>query len=169
MRGRQCSSEQLPGVKKKFKDYESFSKATLVDVYGKKNLDNSLHYQIKSFASVYLENKGTSFEMHSLPNEAQVAPINKMIVKDFDKDGHLDVLAAGNLFASEVETPRADAGIGLFLKGNGKGQFDVVKATETGLFVTGDVKDMEPITVNKKNYIVVAKNNDYVQFVELNK
>jgi hypothetical protein len=168
LRGRQCSSEQLPGVKKKFKDYNSFSKATLIDVYGKKNLDNSLHYQIKSFASVYLENKGTSFEIHKLPNEAQMTPINKMIVKDFDNDGHLDVVAAGNLFASEVETPRADAGIGLFLKGNGQGQFNVIKATQSGLFIPGDVKDLESIQVENQHYILAAKNNDYVQFVKIN-
>ena len=166
LRGRQCSSEQIPNVKKRFKDYESFSKATLVDVYGKKNLENSLHYQIKSFASVYLENKGTSFEIHKLPNEAQIAPIHKMVVKDFDADGHLDVVAVGNLYTSEVETPRADAGIGLFLKGNGKGQFQVIQPTETGLFVKGDAKDMQPILVNHQNYILVAKNNDHVQFIK---
>ena len=167
LRGRQCSSEQLPGVKRKFKDYDSFSKATLIDVYGEENLENSLHYQIKSFASVYLENTKDGFVIRQLPNETQIAPINKMIVKDFDDDGKLDVVAAGNLFASEVETPRADAGIGIFLKGNGKGQFKVVKATETGLFIKGDVKDMEPIKVNNKEYIIVAKNNDHIQYIEL--
>ena len=56
VRGRECSSQQIPAIKSKFKDYESFSVATLEDVYTKDDLEKSLHYQIKSFASVYLEN-----------------------------------------------------------------------------------------------------------------
>ncbi|MEH6406230.1 MAG: VCBS repeat-containing protein, partial [Leeuwenhoekiella sp.] len=54
VRGRGCSSQQIPAIKIKFPDYESFSNATLVDVYSKEELDSSLHYQVKSFASVYL-------------------------------------------------------------------------------------------------------------------
>ena len=71
LRGRECSSQQMPGIKEKFKDYESFSQATLEDVYSEKNLENSLHYQVKSFASVYLENKDGKFITHKLPNLAR--------------------------------------------------------------------------------------------------
>lgn len=168
VRGKQCSSQQIPQLKGKYKDYNSFSTATLVDVYGKKELEKSLHYKIKSFASVYLELKNNTFIVHKLPQEAQIAPIQKTIIKDFDKDGNLDVLAVGNLYTSEVETPRADAGFGLYLKGNGKGGFSSIPARETGFFVKGDSKDMQEIQVNNKKLIVVAKNNDYLQFLQVN-
>ncbi len=61
-----------------------------------------------------------------LPNEAQLSSINGMIIDDFDKDGNLDILAAGNLFDMEIVTPRNDGGVGVFLKGDGKGNFAVV-------------------------------------------
>jgi len=52
------------------------------------------HYQIKSFASVYLENTGGEFQIHPLPIEAQVTNINQILAEDFDNDGHLDAVLA---------------------------------------------------------------------------
>uniref|UniRef100_UPI004056EF41 hypothetical protein n=1 Tax=Zobellia laminariae TaxID=248906 RepID=UPI004056EF41 len=84
-------------------------------------------------------------------------------------DGNLDILVAGNLYASEVETPRNDAGHGLFLEGNGKGKFTAIPPSDSGFFVSGDVKNMARIQLNSQPYIIAAKNNDYLQFIELKK
>ncbi len=168
LRGRECSSQQIPAIKAKYKDYASFSIATLDDVYTKKALENSLHYQVKSFASVYLENKNGKFIVHKLPVEAQLSNINQIVVQDFDKDGNLDAVLAGNLYSSEVETPRNDASNGLFLKGNGKGDFTPIRALKSGLYLPGDVKDMHSIPFNSKNYILATKNNDSVQMIQIN-
>jgi hypothetical protein len=168
VRGRGCSSQQIPNIKKKFKDYESFSEATLVDVYTEKSLKEALHYKVKSFASIYLENKNGKFIIHELPVEAQLTCINQIMVDDYDKDGKLDVLITGNMYNSEVETPRNDAGHGLFLKGDGKGKFKSVAATDSGFFTPGDVKNMEKIQVKGKNYLLVTKNNSFLQSVRVN-
>ncbi|MEO9571968.1 MAG: VCBS repeat-containing protein [Polaribacter sp.] len=168
LRGRQCSSEQIPGIKNKFKNYDEFSTATLIDVYGKNNLENALHYQVKSFASIYLENKGDSFAIHKLPVEAQFSSIQKILVNDYDKDGNLDVLIAGNLHNSEVETPRNDASYGLFLKGNGRGIFKATSVLESGFYTSGDVKEMSEITINNKKHIIIGKNNDEIQYLKIN-
>ena len=168
VRGRGCSSQQIPNIKKKFKDYESFSEATLVDVYTEKSLKEALHYKVKSFASIYLENKNGKFITHRLPVAAQLTCINQVMVKDYDKDGNLDVVIAGNLYGSEVETPRNDAGHGLFLKGNGKGDFKPVAAPESGFFTPGDVKNMAEINVKGKTYLLVTKNNSLLQSIKIN-
>ncbi len=168
LRGRQCSSQQIPGIKNKFKDYNEFSTATLVDVYGKQNLENALHYQVKSFASIYLENKGETFAIHKLPIEAQFSSIQKILVNDYDKDGKLDAIIAGNLHNSEVETPRNDASYGLFLKGNGDGTFKPTSVLESGFYASGDVKEMSEITINNQHYIIIGKNNDAVQYLKIN-
>ncbi len=167
VRGRECTSQQMPAIKKKFKDYESFSNATLEDIYEEDALEDALHYQVKSFASVYLENDNGKFVVHNLPTLAQVSSINQIITDDFDKDGNLDAILAGNLYNSEVETPRNDAGIGLFLKGNGKGGFKPVRSKESGFYAPGDVKDMSLITIGAKDYIVMAKNSANLQFIEI--
>ncbi|MGB5436296.1 MAG: hypothetical protein WBM98_10435, partial [Maribacter sp.] len=126
-------------------------------------------YQVKSFASVYLENKGNTFVAHQLPVQAQVSSINQILVDDYDNDGNLDALIAGNLFSSEIETPRNDAGYGLYLKGDGKGNFEPVPNYQSGFFAPGDVKDMGTIKVRDTSYIIVAKNDDFLQFVKVNK
>lgn len=168
LRGRECSSQQMPGIKKKFEDYASFSTATLADVYTNEFLESSLHYQVKSFASIYLENKEGTFVSHNLPNLAQISSINQILIDDYTGDGNLDAIIAGNLYSSEVETPRSDAGNGLLLEGNGKGAFKPIRENESGFFAKGDVKDLARITIQGDPYILVAKNSDYLQFIRFN-
>ncbi|MGL1889228.1 MAG: VCBS repeat-containing protein, partial [Reichenbachiella sp.] len=50
VRGRQCSSEQIPIIKSKYPDYNSYADATLSDIYSEVDLNNSLHYEVNSFA-----------------------------------------------------------------------------------------------------------------------
>jgi hypothetical protein len=90
------------------------------------------------------------------------------LVDDYDKDGNLDALIAGNLYVSEVETPRNDASHGLFLKGKGDGTFKPVPVLKSGFYASGDVKDMSEIMVNQERHIIIAKNNDKVQYLKLN-
>ncbi|MUP47174.1 hypothetical protein E0K83_15650 [Gramella sp. BOM4] len=168
VRGRECSSQQMPGIKKKFEDYNAYANANLEDIYTTDYLKDALHYQVKSFASVYIENTETGFVLHQLPPQAQISTINSIITQDFDRDGNLDVLIAGNLYASEVETPRADAGIGLLLKGDGEGNFQPVDARKTKFFVPGDVKDMARINTSKGEFIIAAKNSDKLQVLKIN-
>ncbi len=167
VRGRQCSSEQMPAIKMKFKDYNSFASATLSQIYTTEMLENSLSYEVQSFASVYLENVDGTFNIRPLPNDAQISSINEMLVNDFNGDGHLDVVAMGNLYNAEVETPRNDASFGWYLAGDGKGNFRSVPMNESGLMVVGDVRGLEFIKVEGKSHMLVARNDDYVQMIEI--
>ncbi len=167
LRGRECSSQQMPAIKQKFKDYASFADATLEDVYTDDYLKNSLHYSVGSFGSIFLENASGSFKKQKLPNLAQLSNINQIIVKDYNKDGHLDAVVAGNLYSSEVETPRNDAAIGLYLEGDGKGNFLAVPSRESGLYIPGDVKDLVEMKIQGESYLIAAKNSDYLQFIKV--
>ncbi|MEL6650259.1 MAG: VCBS repeat-containing protein, partial [Bacteroidota bacterium] len=113
LRGRSCSSEQVPMLKKDFPTYDLFASANLEEVYDPSKLNGALVYEVESFASCWWENQGNGqYVRHLLPREAQLAPINDILIRDVDTDGKLDLIVAGNLFVSEIETPRADAGIG---------------------------------------------------------
>lgn len=160
LRGRQCSSEQIPRLEFKFPNYKSFASATLSDVYGREQLQSALHYRATTFASGYIENlDGENFKFEKLPDLAQLSSLNSAIVDDMDEDGHLDVLIAGNLHASEVETPRNDAGIGLFLKGDGKGNFDEIPYRKSGFFAENDTKHIKVLRTKNGKMILVAANN----------
>ncbi|MEM6698608.1 MAG: FG-GAP-like repeat-containing protein, partial [Bacteroidota bacterium] len=168
LRGRQCSSEQIPTIALKFKDYHSFATSDLADIYGTKNLENAYHLQATTFESVYIKNKGDGeFEVHPLPTLAQISNINDLLVDDFDEDGYLDIILAGNLHDAEIETPRNDASLGLFLKGDGKGNFEAVDMAESGLYLPGNVRDLSVIRVGEgqQRGILVGVNEGRVQFI----
>lgn len=169
--GRDRSSNQTPFLKQKYQSYSSFAKASLVDVYGESNLKGALNYKVNNFATCYFENKGDgTFTVHPLPNLAQISSVNGIIPEDIDGDGNLDLVIAGNMYGSEVETVRNDASIGLYLKGDGKGNFAPVRYTESGLLIDGDVRGINLIRLGKsKNRgIIAAKNNNFVQLVRIN-
>jgi enediyne biosynthesis protein E4 len=87
-----------------------------------------------------------------------------MIIDDFNKDGNLDILAAGNLFNMEIVTPRNDGSVGVYLEGNGEGGFTVRPATETGFFAPGDVKSLALVKLkNNDKLVLVGNNNEKMQ------
>ena len=161
VRGIQCSSEQMPIIAEQFKTYDEFGEADIKEIYGEK-LDEGIHLSAHNFASSILINEGSgNFNLKALPTKAQFAPINGIIASDFDRNGTVDLLVAGNLWQAEVETGRADAGRGLFMLGNGKGNFEVVPLKKSGFVAPLDVKDLEIISTgtNKPRIILVANNN----------
>lgn len=162
VRGRQCSSDQMPFIKKKFPTYEAFGEATIEQVYGEE-LDNALHYQAYNFQSCVVRPTDAGFETVPLPPQAQFAPAMGLIPGDFTGDGQHDLLLAGNLYVSEVETGRADAGIGMLLTGNGNGSFEPMPVSESGFFAPGDVRDIKLVNVPQVGALVlVARNNGAV-------
>jgi hypothetical protein len=55
-----------------------------------------------------------------------------------DGDGSEDVFLGQNFFATQPETPRLDAGRGLWLKGDGRGNLTPVPGQESGVKVYGE-------------------------------
>ncbi len=169
LRGRECTSNQMPFVKEKFPSYDAFGKATLREVFGVESLEQAVHHQATNFATSYLENQGSgTFKLRPLVNSAQLSSVNSILVEDYNGDGYLDLVIAGNMYGAEVETPRNDAGVGLYLQGDGKGAFQAVSPGQSNLFISGEVKDAGFVRLpGKRSGMLFAKNNDFVQMVEI--
>lgn len=170
VRGRSCSSDQMPSIKKKFPNYTAFSKATLQDVYGKQELDSAkVSYAATQFASGIFSLDGElELDFKALPIEAQVSSVNDVLAQDFDGDGHKDLLIAGNLLNSEVETPRNDASFGLFLKGKGDGTFDSIPSYESGILFTGQITDLTLIETVQGSVVLAASNDGKLKAYAIN-
>ncbi len=165
VRGRQCSSQQMPFIKEKFPTFGEFAVADLDDIYGQSQLDEALHYSASTFSSSILLSGKDGFHLERLPIYAQFGPLNGIVVADVDGDKNLDIVAAGNNFGAEVETVRYDGGRGVVLLGDGAGNFRQLSPAESGFFVNSDVKDI--LQVGK--YIVVSSNNAIVRTFVLQK
>jgi hypothetical protein len=164
-RGRQCSSEQMPFIADKFPSYNLFASAGVEDIFSKEKLESSLHLQVKDFESkTLLNNENGTYTVASLPRLAQMAPINGMIPIDINGDGNMDLICAGNMYETEVETPRYDAGTGLVMLGDGKGGFTPMRPDQSGFFTPKNVKNIALLKRAKDRLIVVANNNGPLQF-----
>ena len=160
VRGRECTSQQMPFIKEKFETYSEFANASLVDIYGEK-LDNSYENSVTEFQSVLLINKGDmNFEKKILPIESQTFPLLDCVFLDINQDGFEDVITAGNIYETEVETPRLDAMSGVILLSNGKDGYKSVPQQNSGLFLNGNVKSIELISNSSDaQYLINTVNN----------
>ena len=160
LRGRQCSSEQIPMIAKRFKTYESFADATLEEIYGEQMLEQALHYKAHTFAHTWFENKAGKFIAHQLPALSQISSIEAILPINYNEDEYPDFILAGNLYPAEVETPRNDASVGLVLLGAENGKFKALPPHQSGLKVKGEVKAIQAISrKNESNYLVFGLNN----------
>jgi hypothetical protein len=166
---RESSLKQIPSLKNRFKDYNSFGSATLENIYYAGNLEESDLFEAKTFSSSILINTGMGFELAKLPLLAQISAVFGILYDDFDNDGLDDIIIAGNLYNSERETPRGDAGQGLFLKGDGKGGFQVIRGYDSGLFIPGDVKKLKAIQLGEgpsaRKGVIAGINNNFLRLI----
>ncbi len=146
------------------RSYASFATASVEQLFGAPQLRRALHYQTDTFASVYLQNDGDgTFTSVPLPNQAQIAPIRGIIAYDVDGDGNLDLIVAGNLYDTEPNTPPADAGNGLWLKGDGRGHFTPVPPVESGFLAPRDVAGLALMQTHAGKAVLVANTGDSLQ------
>ncbi len=148
---------QLPHLKKKYLRYNNYVGETMEDIFTPEELKGTLRLEANTLASSLLLNSGNgSFEVHALPFAAQLAPIYGLALHDFDKDGHMDILLAGNFHSAKPEVGRYDANYGTFLKGDGKDGFVEITPKDSGFRLDGEVRDLE--VLNDK-IVLVGKCN----------
>jgi len=133
--------EQVPTKRPKFTSYDSYSNATLTDIFGEDELKDAKKLEANCLKTVLLiQNIQGKFEEKALPIEVQFAPIYTIIVTDYDKDGKKDLVMCGNLNKARLKFGKYDANYGLLLKGDGKGQFISIPQRQSGFNLQGDVR-----------------------------
>lgn len=168
VRGRQCSSEQMPFVAEKFETYDVFGKSTVEDVLEGKT-EGMTTKEVYTFAHTifYGDGKG-GFTAAELPMPTQIAPVHGIVMYDFDGDGDQDLFTAGNFYDREVETTRSDAGTGNVLLNQGNRTWKSLSPTESGISATEDVRDARLLKVNGgKPILAIANNSSPMQFYRM--
>jgi hypothetical protein len=148
----------------RYPTYGAFAKASIPELFTPALLKEAVHYKADTFASLFLHNDGAGkFTASPLPNLAQIAPIKALLPYDVDGDGKLDLLVAGNIFETEANTPKADAGNGLWLRGDGKGHFIPVPPRLSGFLASRNVSGLALIKTLTGSAVLVANTGDSLQ------
>ena len=136
-RGLKAAGQALPWLRERVGSFEAYGKASLTELYGEK-LKGAGKLEINTLETMVFLNRGGHLEGKALPQEAQRSPAYGVCVGDYDGDGQEDIFLSQNFFAVNPEATRQDAGRGLWLKGDGKGDFRAVPGQESGVKVYGE-------------------------------
>ncbi len=136
-RHRDALARVLPFVAERFDSFESFSRAGVAEILGDR-MTAALDLTVNTTDSMLFLNRGDHFEAAPLPLKAQLSPVFGLCVGDADGDGNEDIFLAQNFFGVDDSTSRHDAGLGLWLKGDGRGGFKPLPASESGVRVHGE-------------------------------
>ncbi|WP_094766772.1 VCBS repeat-containing protein [Pseudozobellia thermophila] len=160
---------QLSGLKNKYVNYSDYANEKITDIFSPEELSDAEVLRANTFATSYIENLGGGkFQVAPLPTATQFAPVYGISIEDFNKDGHLDVLLAGNFYGTRVKYGRYDANKGVLLLGTGKGSFETVDPLKSGLNIDGEVRDIESISLDKdQKLFLFARNNQSLAIYKL--
>lgn len=152
-----------------FKDYTSFSYATLdniLDTALLNRVDQVLHVNTTSHHVLW--NDGGSYRWEKLPKLTQVSPLKKSIVQDFNQDGFPDILLAGNDHTYDIGTGYYDASKGFTLVSRDqKPLIHLMPNSESGIVLNGMVESL--IYFEGDTPLVMAGlNRDSVRIFKLN-
>ncbi len=146
LRGRSKLAYSFPWLTRKFPTYKAYAAAAITDLFEPEHLARVRRLEASELASgIFRQSRDGTFRFEPLPRIAQLAPINAIVADDLDGDGKLDLLCVGNSFAPEPSTGRFDGGLGLLLKGDGRGGFTPLSPAQSGIVVPGDARSVVAI------------------------
>ena len=159
VRGLTTLSYAIPAIRGRVQTFQQFAASSLADVVGG-SLERVPFEEASTLGSMVFMNRGTRFEARPLPPRAQWAPAFAAAVADFDGDGRDDVFLSQNFFALPPETPRMDAGRGLWLRGDGTGGFTAVPGQTAGVRLYGEQRaaSVSDYDADGRVDLVVAQN-----------
>ncbi len=133
----------------RFKDYAPFSYVGFKDMFPESILDRlEFKLQVNTTSSYIIWNDNDDFRWEELPRSAQVSPIKKMVVDDFNNDNYPDVLLTGNDYSYDLATGYFDANKGIVLinkgrdKAKGIPSFDILQPSQSGFLLQGMVESL---------------------------
>jgi hypothetical protein len=161
---------QMPTYSTLFPTHKSYAKATINDFVHEGSATKSKIMYANELRSIYLENMGGGkIKKFVLNKKIQISPINDIVIRDFDNDGKLDMIMAGNNHSINYTQGPIDASIGYFLKGKGNGQFSVLNGLESGILMDYDARATSIISGGDKLYILSSANDEKLRLFQSTK
>jgi len=155
-------TDALPSMKKDNLKHHAFATKTIQTLFAPELIQTATVKTFNYSKSCIAFNDGNgNFNVKELPAIAQLSSINSILCNDIDHDGKTDLIVGGNITDCLPQFGRLDASYGIVLLNKGNSEFVEMPAAQTGISVTGMVRDIALIPSNRSDYILFLRNNDY--------
>jgi enediyne biosynthesis protein E4 len=160
MASRDELTDQIVSLRQRFPTYDSYANATIADIFPEADVKAAPKLSADYLPTTWFENVKGKLVLRSLPPEAGFSPVYAIVADDFNKDGNMDLLLAGNADQVRIKIGKTDANYGCLLAGDGKGGFTYINQMRSGLNIKGCVRSMVALKTKKdKKNILVGLNN----------
>jgi hypothetical protein len=151
-------TKTLPALKKKFLYARDFAKASMAEIFGKKNLETVPHLEANTLESYFFENTGNlTFSAHPLPDALQWSSLQACALADLDADGRMEALLGGNFYECNIEMGRYDAFSGNVLSMGERGEMQVFPLGKQR--VEGQVRRIQAVKTAAGTAWIFVRNN----------
>jgi hypothetical protein len=153
----------FPSVLRKFPTFDSYSRATLEEIFGKNRLLKADRFAATELRSgIFLSQPDGTYRFEPLPRIAQISPLQGIVAGYFCGDGHADIYTVQNSFAPIPSVGHFDGGLSLLLKGDGQGHFTPIPPAVSGLVVPGNAKALSVTDIDRDGWadFLITRNND---------
>ncbi len=162
--------EQIPLIKKENLNYEVYAKKSFQELFKPALVEKATMLTYNTCSSIIAWNKGNGqYELQKMPAPVQFSSLNAILPIDINMDGKMDLVLGGNQFGFLPQFGRLDANYGLVLINKGKRNFEVVDDKQSGLAITGQVRDVVSLPTKQFHSVLFIRNDDYPVRIKLNK
>lgn len=157
-------TEQIVSLKKQNLRHDEYAKRSIQDLFGPEAMTDALVKEGTYFRSAIALNTGDGqFDLIDLPANVQFSSVCGIHIADINGDAQPDLILGGNDGGFTPQYSKLDATFGHVLLNSGNGQFTHMPNKESGFFVRGDIKDIQPIWRGDQQQVLVLRNNDAAQ------
>lgn len=151
---RETITQQLPVLRKKFRNYDAYAKARFQDLFAREVIEQARVRQVNELKSARIVVGDSTLSLSFLPRLAQTTPI--FAAAEVDKQ----ILLAGNYHHNDVEIGPYDAGYGVLLS-----KEEVTLLNEK--LLSGEIRALSPIRWKDQDLLLIVENNGELKIGKL--
>ncbi len=153
-------TEAMPSLKKDNLRHHEFANKTIQTLFEPSLIQSASVKTFNYSSSIIAWNEGNGkFSIQELPWQVQLSSVNTIACTDINRDNKSDIILAGNITECLPQFGRLDADYGIVLENKGNRKFDVLSPAQTGISITGMVRDVALINGGKESYLLFLRNN----------